>query len=665
MEIAGLQKLTLIDYPGKLACTVFLPGCNFRCPWCFSELNYLLTDQGKLKIKDIVENETNCKVYDSEGKFSSINKYFQRRTKKMLQIKTFSNSEIIECTPSHKFLIYDSRRKKIIEKEAQKLNKKYDFLTISIPQKEITNYKLDINPAITSLYQELKTRPRIDDEELFNKVIELREKDYSWRKIYRTLNLTDHVRRVVTKKEYLDSKILPTIKIKKGKVAIKGSKFYINKSISLTPRLMRLIGYYLAEGCVSKKKNRKNSYYISFAFNSKEKKFINDTKKIFLETFGTELIEKKDKRYNTLELICYKSLLGLFFKYYFGSGCYNKKLPWNFIFLNKHFQKELIKGLFRGDGITSGESIKKYQTQKITLTSGILRDQISLILYRLGIKHSRFRKEITISDKKIFDILEQSYLITKKKINTAKRFGFIDNRYAYLKIRWIKEKKRFTKVYNLEMSNDSHTYNVSLINVANCYSRELVLPQEIKKQPKISEEEFFNFLEKRKGFLEGVVLCGGEPTVQPDLFSFARKIKDLGFLVKLDTNGSHPGIIKEMVKKGLLDYVAMDVKLPKGRYSEIFFGKVKVKDIEESIQFLKEGKIDYEFRTTVVPTVHTKEDLLNIVHWIRPAKKYVLQNFRAEKTIDLAFEKIKPYSPEFLLEIQKAISPFFEICQVR
>jgi len=196
-----------------------------------------------------------------------------------------------------------------------------------------------------------------------------------------------------------------------------------------------------------------------------------------------------------------------------------------------------------------------------------------------------------------------------------------------------------------------------------CYSRELVLPEEIKKQPKILEKELFKFLEDRKGLLEGVVLCGGEPTINKDLPNFSERIKNLGYSVKLDTNGSNPKMLKKLIDSDLIDYVAMDVKLPKERYSELYS---KVEDIEKSIKVLKENKIGFEFRTTVIPSVHTKEDFLKIAKWIEgPKIKYYLQNFRAEKTIDPKFEKIKPYPDKYLLDIQKSISPFFETCEIR
>jgi len=198
-----------------------------------------------------------------------------------------------------------------------------------------------------------------------------------------------------------------------------------------------------------------------------------------------------------------------------------------------------------------------------------------------------------------------------------------------------------------------------------CYSAELVLPEKIKLQPRISDKEFFGFLRDRRGLLEGIVVCGGEPTIHQELPDFIKKIKDLGFLVKLDTNGSNPRMLKELIDKKLIDYVAMDVKTCREKYNEAVGVGVRISDIEESIKILKEGKIDYEFRTTVVPTVHLKEDILRVAEWLKPAKKYYLQGFRPEKTIDPKFENVKPYPKEFLSDIKKEISRFFDICDVR
>jgi pyruvate formate lyase activating enzyme len=194
-----------------------------------------------------------------------------------------------------------------------------------------------------------------------------------------------------------------------------------------------------------------------------------------------------------------------------------------------------------------------------------------------------------------------------------------------------------------------------------CYSSEIVLPEKIKKHPSISEKEVISFLEERRDLLEGVVICGGEPTINKDLEKFIKKIKELGFSVKLDTNGSNPKMLEDLIK--VVDYVAMDVKVPKDKYLKVL--GIKAENIEKSINILKESNIDYEFRTTVVPGILDKDDILKIAKWISGAKKYYLQNFRPEKTLDPKFEKKKPYPDNYLIDIQKAISPFFEICKIR
>lgn len=201
-----------------------------------------------------------------------------------------------------------------------------------------------------------------------------------------------------------------------------------------------------------------------------------------------------------------------------------------------------------------------------------------------------------------------------------------------------------------------------------CYSSELVIPSKIKKQPKLSSDEFFGFLKERKDFLEGIVVCGGEPTLNPDLPDFIGRMKEMGYLVKLDTNGSNPQVIQKLLDKKQIDFVAMDVKAPKERYAEVVRpqGIENIGErIDKSIKILKNSDIDFEFRTTVVPGLLDRDDILAIANWIKPAPRYFLQNFRGEKTIDPKFQQIKPYTEEYLLDIQKRIAPFFETCQIR
>ncbi|HOW12759.1 MAG TPA: anaerobic ribonucleoside-triphosphate reductase activating protein [Candidatus Pacearchaeota archaeon] len=200
-----------------------------------------------------------------------------------------------------------------------------------------------------------------------------------------------------------------------------------------------------------------------------------------------------------------------------------------------------------------------------------------------------------------------------------------------------------------------------------CYNSELVLPEKLKKIERVKEKDFFNFLEQRKGLLEGVCICGGEPTIHTDLPEFIQKIKKMGFLVKLDTNGSNPDMIKKLIKENFLDYIAMDIKAPLNEesYNKAVNVKINLEKIKESVKIIKNSDVLYEFRTTVVPNIHTKEDIIQIAKDISPAKNYFLQNFQSTKNLDSNFEKVKPYDKEFLIEIKKSISSYFDFCEVR
>jgi pyruvate formate lyase activating enzyme len=198
-----------------------------------------------------------------------------------------------------------------------------------------------------------------------------------------------------------------------------------------------------------------------------------------------------------------------------------------------------------------------------------------------------------------------------------------------------------------------------------CQNPELVDPKKTKKQPRIKEEVFFNFLKSRQGLLDGVCLTGGEPTIQPALIDFIRKIKQEGFLVKLDTNGSQPAILEKLFQQGLLDFVAMDIKSSLERYSEATGQPVELKDIQKSIDLIKQSKIDYEFRTTAVPGLIDQIEIKKIGQWLQGAKCFALQQFRTEKTLDKTWQKIKPYSEEELRRLVKIIEPYFEKVELR
>ena len=143
----------------------------------------------------------------------------------------------------------------------------------------------------------------------------------------------------------------------------------------------------------------------------------------------------------------------------------------------------------------------------------------------------------------------------------------------------------------------------------------------------LDEEEFFSFLSKRKGLLDGVGITGGEPLLHKDMASFIERIRSMGFAVKLDTNGSFPDRLKEIVERKLVDYVAMDVKNSKEKYAFSVGKEIDMDKIYESVDFLKSGAVPYEFRTTLVKGHHDEESMRSIGEWIKGTENYFLQNF--------------------------------------
>jgi pyruvate formate lyase activating enzyme len=169
---------------------------------------------------------------------------------------------------------------------------------------------------------------------------------------------------------------------------------------------------------------------------------------------------------------------------------------------------------------------------------------------------------------------------------------------------------------------------------------------------RIEEEEILSYLKKRQGLLDGVVVTGGEPTLQGDLADFLGKVKALGYAVKLDTNGTSPERLKTLVEKGLVDYVAMDIKNTAAKYPVTAgCGSAVLGKVEESIDFLLADTVDYEFRTTVTAELHTPQDIGDIAKRIKGAKRYFLQNFIDSG--DIVSPGNTPVTPQVIAEMVK------------
>ena len=180
----------------------------------------------------------------------------------------------------------------------------------------------------------------------------------------------------------------------------------------------------------------------------------------------------------------------------------------------------------------------------------------------------------------------------------------------------------------------------------------------------ISEEQLLSFLEGRRGKLSGVCITGGEPTLYRELPSFINKIRALGFAIKLDTNGTNPDMLASLIREGLVDYVAMDIKSSRAGYPRASgIPDIDVSKIDESVKILLSGKVDYEFRTTLVRELHSLSDMEDIGRWISGAKRYFLQSFKDSG--DLISDGFSALDTKSLAEFLEAVRGYVRGAQIR
>jgi pyruvate formate lyase activating enzyme len=190
-----------------------------------------------------------------------------------------------------------------------------------------------------------------------------------------------------------------------------------------------------------------------------------------------------------------------------------------------------------------------------------------------------------------------------------------------------------------------------------CYNEDIVV--DYPAMPKMPEDKIIEFLHPRLGFLDGVCVTGGEPTIHRELPKFLGRLKSIGSLVKLDTNGSRPKALAYVMEKGLVNYIALDVKVPLSRYEETVRYRMKPEALMETIKLIRRSGVDHEFRTTVVPGLLDGDDLEEIAMTLAGSKRYVLQQFRPGKTLCPDFKDVKPYSEAEMRRFRDRVAPYF------
>jgi pyruvate formate lyase activating enzyme len=198
-----------------------------------------------------------------------------------------------------------------------------------------------------------------------------------------------------------------------------------------------------------------------------------------------------------------------------------------------------------------------------------------------------------------------------------------------------------------------------------CYNSNLVWPEQIRLSQLLEKKQTLDFLARRKKYLEGVVITGGEPTLQPGLPAFCRKLKKLGYEIKLDTNGLRPEVLSKLLSAKLVDYIAMDIKGPLGRYKKFCGVAIDAKKIRASIKLVLKSGLPYEFRSTLVKGLHTVADVAKMARAIKGASLYYLQNYHDQARPLLADFKGVSFFNKEMEEFKKIAGEFVKECKVR
>ncbi|MDY6933219.1 MAG: anaerobic ribonucleoside-triphosphate reductase activating protein [Spirochaetota bacterium] len=202
-------------------------------------------------------------------------------------------------------------------------------------------------------------------------------------------------------------------------------------------------------------------------------------------------------------------------------------------------------------------------------------------------------------------------------------------------------------------------------NLRCCYCHNPELAKDSKSLQIYKEEDVLCFLKKRRGLIDGVVLTGGEPTLQNKIDTFIESVKKIPLSIKVDTNGLRPEVIERLLSKNLIDYIAIDVKTSPEKYELVTSKRVDFSKIKATIQIVKESGLDFELRTTCVPDLVTIDDFKIIKREIGSVNKYYLQQFTNRKTLDSSLQEYKPYPSSIIYEFKRIVHSFAQICEIR
>lgn len=484
-------------------------GCQHACVYCVPPETTVLTDKGLIKIKELDSEQ----IVSHKGRFCEANNYFRHEyTGKLITLKTFYYGEI-SLTPNHKVLSIKrekigcskhnawlcfpnknrifirndkkvecrkcSQRKKIEPTyvNADKL-KKGDFVVIPIPHETKDIIQILVSDVLSNhKSKHKKTTKRKLPCDKIERIFELRKKGLSHRKIAKELEIShtavgDYLRGRSKGYEY-DIGVI----VEGEFIRFKGGKTKIPNKIMVDPDFMRLVGYYLAEGCVSVSSNRPNSAYIAFTFNERETEYISDVIMLMKKIFKISPNIIPDKKSKTVHIHSGSAILAFFFSTLFGKRSEEMKIPAEFLYLPIKKQREMLKGLLRGDGSIRVEA---HTPTCLETTSKNIRGDVQLILLRLGIICGVCKSNGGVKTKnRSFKLVPAAQFRrdfadlfgTDAEIQNKNKFlaDIVEKKYAIVPIKSVEYENYEGYVYNLSIEKDN-SYIANFIAISNCYA---------------------------------------------------------------------------------------------------------------------------------------------------------------------------------------------------
>lgn len=724
LPIKGLQKTSLIDYSPYTSCVVFLSGCNFRCGFCqnpnllvevdktptISEEEFFSFLEGRkrwldgvcmsvantepvlIKQKGVTKNipiedlwNKKKKIFyknnfefqkfeDIEAftigqKYLPITKVIRHKTNKIYEIITNYGYRIL-TTGNHSVFVLN--KKGLEPKKVEKLSEK-DYL---VSPKKLEN---------TTLIKEISVLNYFEKELLESKKYMLKRKRY-WISIINDIkesNLTF----VEAAKKYGKNRHTISNYFKSYKKGNLESSCYNSKpnllwvndhflcigqnkvlpaKMSLSREFIELLGYAAAEGSSSDK-----SYRFSLG---NEEEFAYRILKLYntvfkLKTGTIQKIRSKTGNVRYTVIVGGRYVARLFDKI-IGEGAGNKKIP-NFIFNTSLENKKIFfLAIHKGDGHTRVRKDNSVEEMSIKTISKKLASDLIILLRYFGVIALLNVEKAKGNNKEIYRIYfhgnQYSKLGLKKEIGA--KYSFVTNIEGIPKeLLGMEHLVQYKKQKRVDPNKIPKRYRGKIFKISQKWN--------ILEVKKINDKKFNNYVydlvvgndHSFVGGVGGFLLhnTGGEPCLYEELPDFIRKIKELGYKVKLDTNGSKPLMLKRLIDSGLIDYIAMDIKGGLDGYYNAANVKVDKEKIKDSVKLIMESKVDYEFRMTVVPTLHKKEDFKKIGEWLKGAKRFFIQQFSNKVCLDKGFEKIKPFSNSELEEFRGVLEKYVNKVEIR